>query len=199
MIPTTPHKPKLQSPLLESTPNSKYSASNYSSDVNHTREHREPFLRQDLDNAETCTIDQWVKAIFGLETGWRNDTCVSEIAQNVTICDHFLAFQNLVLTSKDELARYPHIVRLFNFVWAELALKKKDSPLKITITRNDKKIVLGSAAQRKPDLVVVESVAVNLPKRNGVEAMMASGPTESPFWWPELLGFLEVECPKQGE
>jgi len=51
----------------------------------------------------------------------------------------------------------------------------------------------GSSGQWKPDVVGVHWKCLQIVERSSVDNLMKEGPNEQPFWWTELLSFLEFK------
>jgi hypothetical protein len=75
------------------------------------------------------------------------------------------------------------------------ALRKKIEGLehnRLVFCRNDPTLVAGSHAERKPDVVGVWESALD-GVRSSVNNLSDKGPSEAPFFWHELLVFVEFK------
>lgn len=91
--------------------------------------------------------------------------------------------------------RYLPFCELANHIISLLCAGAQKAPL--VIVRNDRVMVLGSAATRFPDCVAVNPIALEDSRGGGAEKLAKEGPTELPFAWQELLTFIEFKLDKK--
>jgi len=89
-----------------------------------------------------------------------------------------------------ETHRYSPFIILANHVVDKLAHNYESD---LSFCRNDPIYVRGSSGQRKPDVVGVIWRSLQLAARSSVDNLMKDGPNGQPFWWTELLAFLEFK------
>ncbi|KAF9067845.1 hypothetical protein BDP27DRAFT_1295858 [Rhodocollybia butyracea] len=188
---TTVKPPSTPPPLpakLHSTPLSQGSSSHSSFETEHTREDYEPYLRHDLSNAQRISLNDFLRQVCGFSDAWstRRQTIWHNLAKSLPITMKLSTFNN---TTGLKPNLYPPFVALAN------ALLDGLGHTKFRFCRNDNKIISGSHASRKPDIVVVRDTA--LTRNRTVESCNPLGPTPA-FWWHDILSFNEVEVTEAG-
>ncbi|KAF8268559.1 hypothetical protein EI94DRAFT_1138870 [Lactarius quietus] len=187
--PSTPPTTKPQSLPIESTPYSRGSGSHYSYQSQNIRANYQPYLIEDLKLQYTVTFDEFLNDILRLSPEW-----ISQNTSQIHNIVHDKKFQKAVskycIFMKHESSRYPPFIELANHVVSQL---NTNSDSKICLCRNDRVIVKGSSADRKPDVVGVRRQSVETPERISVDNLMDDGPKQAPFWWTELFFFFEFK------
>jgi hypothetical protein len=186
-MPSTPTKPP--SLPIHSTPHSQGSGSHYSYHSRNLQEHYKPYLKEDLKHKRTITFDAFLNEVLHLSTDWieRNASHIRGIVDTKP----FLAMiSKYCEPMAHETHRYSPFIVLANHVVGKLA---HNSESNLSFCRNDPIHVRGSSGQRKPDVVGVIWRCLQLAARSSVDNLMKDGPNGQPFWWTELLAFLEFK------
>ena len=186
---STPPPTKPSSLTIHSTPHSQGSGSHYSYHSQNLQDHYKPYLKEDLKHKRTITFDKFLNEILHLPTDWikLNESQISCIVNAKPFSDKVSTYCELV---GNETHRYPPFIILANYVVEKLA---HNSESNLSFCRNDPIYVKGSSGQRKPDVVGVCWRSLQIAERSSVDNLMKGGPNEQPFWWTELLSFLEFK------
>jgi hypothetical protein len=194
--PTRSQQQQLLEPPNNSTPFRRGSGSNQSHASKHKQSDYLPYLRADLEDAETVTFDKFLHLVFGFDPNWRENTDGNHHMKAVVSDPKFQELlSNYCLPVDVETDRYHPFVRLANYIVDKLQIRPshQDEGLSIAFCRNDSVPVRGSFGERKPDVVVVMKDVLGLPGRDSADNLSKAGPTELPFQWVEILAFWEFK------
>lgn len=185
---STPPPTKPSSLTIHSTPHSQGSGSHYSYHSQNLQDHYKPYLKEDLKHKRTITFDEFLNETLHLPTDWikRNESQISCIVNAKSFSDKVSTYCEPV---SHETHRYPPFIILTNFIVNMLA---HNSEFNLSFCRNDPIYVRGSSGQRKPDVVSVCWRSLRVAERSSVDNLM-KGPNKQPFWWTELLSYLEFK------
>ncbi|KAJ7221120.1 hypothetical protein C8J57DRAFT_1482502 [Mycena rebaudengoi] len=168
-------------PTPHSTPRSKGSSSHRNHASEHTQKDFAPYLQEDLTCEKTVTVAQFFEWILRITNA--PDTSKTENDLNF---QDYLAKYNRWDAYKHETELYKPFVELANYCIGK--------PAKIRFCRDDPTIVLGSDAERKPDVVTVWGAALALGDRTSADNLSDTGPGRSnAFHWMELIAFFEFK------
>ena len=90
-----------------------------------------------------------------------------------------------------ETERYHPFVELVNHAMETLCGREE---FIMYFCCNDPIIVKGSYAQWKPDVAGVKNGVLNEGKRKGIDNLSKKGPASNPFFWVNLVSFLEFKA-----
>ncbi|KAJ7086597.1 hypothetical protein C8R43DRAFT_311051 [Mycena crocata] len=139
-------------------------------------------IRADLLKQKTIPVKDFFRIILDVSEGVTEDLLSLGADQNL----------RRLLENYDP-SNITHETELYR-PFVELANSRLDnlSGQEIRLVRNDPKIVLGSAAARKPDLATISSTSLLLGERDSPDNLAENGPAHS-FHWLELVGFWEFK------
>jgi hypothetical protein len=169
---------------LQDTPHSQGTSSHFASDVYHLRQHLAPFLQMDLKDSVTIPIEKFVSDILHF---------AGSIDTSVIRTSNYQRALAKYCKSWPEKHRYHPFVLLAE----QILLKVTTNRVGITYCRNDPTPIKGARAKRSPDIIGAYHQTVHLSQRDSVDNLAEDGPTEAPFWWPELLTYVEQKLHKQ--
>ncbi|KAJ7718758.1 hypothetical protein DFH07DRAFT_933460 [Mycena maculata] len=173
--------PSAPAPILDSTPQSKGAGSHRNHASEHTQKDYAPYLQEDLTHERTITVAQFFKWILRITNA--QDTSRT---QNDNEFQEYMARYNRWDMYKDETELYQPFVELANYCIGKQA--------RIQFCRDDPTIVLGSDAERKPDVVSIWKAALALGSRTSPDNLSEGGPGRSDaFHWMELIAFWEFK------
>ncbi|KAJ6542223.1 hypothetical protein DFH09DRAFT_47189 [Mycena vulgaris] len=191
--PSTP----LRSPAFEavhSTPLSRGSGSDENYAFQHTQEDYLPYLEEDLARQKIVPFEKFMELFMPQEANVSASAEIAAIVTNPTFQKLLAAYQQ---PTRHETDLYDPFVKLANYCLQELA---GSSHPNIVFCRNDPAIVRDSHAQRKPDVLTVESTALKIGHRDSVDNLSKTGPTGgrtndeiAAFHWLEIRGFFEFK------
>lgn len=182
--------------LVSSTPHSCGMGANGSFEVQTKPEHYKGYLQEDIKSYAVFPIAEYIEVVLGLpKEEWERGT--EKFHQYETITK-LVQFQRLLgeylKPASSERERYPHFLALVEFVLAELAGDGHD----FKICRNDPANILGSFADRSPDLVALPNIAFKRGERTSPDNLSKAGPTgllsAQALHWSELLFFYELKA-----
>jgi hypothetical protein len=191
-MPSTPPKPL--SLTIHSTPHSQGSSSHYSYHSQNLQDHYKPYLKEDLKHKRTITFDEFLNDVLHLAADWieRNASQIWGIVDTKPFLDMISRYCEPMA---HETHRYSPFIVLANYVVDKVA---HNSESNLSFCRNDPIYVKGSSGQRKPDVVGVSWRSLQVADRSSVDNLMKEGPNEQPFWWTELLSYLEFKLTCRG-
>ncbi|KAF7326535.1 Other 1 protein kinase [Mycena venus] len=176
---TTP--PSAPAPILNSTPQSQGSGSHRNYAAEHTQKDYAPYLQEDLTHERTITVTQFFEWILHITNS--QDTTRTE---NDSKFQKYLARYNRWDVYKHETELYQPFVELANYCIGRQT--------KVQFCRNDPTIVLGSDAERKPDVVSIWEATLALGARTSADNLSDGGPGKlNAFHWMELIAFWEFK------
>ncbi|KAJ7194101.1 hypothetical protein GGX14DRAFT_586909 [Mycena pura] len=152
---TTP--PSAPAPILPTTPQSKGSGSHRHYAAEHTQKDYAPYLQEDLLHERTITVAQFFEWILHI-TGTTKMESDSKFQKYLATYNRWDAYEH-------ETELYPPLTNY--------GIGKRSG---IQFCRNDPTIVLGSDAQRKPDVVSIWKAALALGTRTSVDDLSEGGP-----------------------
>ncbi|KAJ7445440.1 hypothetical protein FB451DRAFT_1148766 [Mycena latifolia] len=172
--------PSAPAPILDSTPQSRGSGHrNHASE--HTQKDYAPYLQEDLTHERTITVAQFFQWILRITNA--QDTSRME---NDKKFQEYMAGYNRWDVYKNETELYQPFVELANYCIGKQA--------RIQFCRDDPTIVLGSDAERKPDVVGIWKAALALGSRTSADNLSKGGPGRSgAFHWMKLIAFWEFK------
>jgi hypothetical protein len=190
-VPCTPPRVSSLRPSYD-TPFSKGSGSHSGYHENHTRDDYAHFLEEDLSHKVVVGFDSFLEHFLNIPI-----TSPAWLSENLSTINKILEQDILYLQLVQEYARkisvemdrYQPFVKLANHAISQIRGNKSES--NIVFCRNDPAYIQGSAADRKPDTVIVNIDTALAGLRGGVDNMSKEGPKEQPFHWDELLSFFE--------
>jgi hypothetical protein len=188
-IPKTPSR-KTQPVSSSITPGSTGPGSDSGFKTLHKREDYKSYLEADLQVNCIIEFDKFLEIAFAFQPTQEMNDKFNAITSSVE-------FQPLLTDYEEETAqeeaRYLPFNKLANHIINELGQKFPFPPEQETIVfcRNDNVKVEGSFAARSPDCVVVSKKASE-DDRVGWKNMW-KGPKDKPFFWSDLLAFVEFK------
>ena len=137
----------------------------------------------------TITLDEFLNEILHLPTDWikQNKSQISCIVDTKPFLDKVSTYCQPVGC---ETHHYPPFIILTNYVIDQLVHHSESN---LSFCCNDPIYVKGSSGQQKPDVVGDCWRSLQIAERSSVDNLMKEGPNEQPFWWTELLSFLELK------
>ena len=177
--------------LLQDTPWSRGSGSHSEFHNRRTQDDYKPYLKEDLKcNKAKITFDEFLKHILRVSPEWRHQekSTIHSIVNSKRYKDMLELYTSQIY---HETERYHPFVELVNYAMETLCGREE---FIMSFCRNDPIIVKGSYAQRKPDVAGVENGVLNEGERGGVDKLSKKGPAGNPFFWADLVSFLEFKA-----
>ncbi|KAJ6529869.1 hypothetical protein DFH09DRAFT_153470 [Mycena vulgaris] len=178
--------PSAPAPISHSTPQSKGSGSHSNYAFEHTQKDYAPYLQEDLTHEKEITVAQFFEWILRI-----TDTPATEAGKPDAKFEEYMHTYNWFDSYQRETDLYGPFVELANYCIGKQA--------KIQFCRNDPTFVLGSEADRKPDVLNIWKSALRLGDRLNVDNLSLGGPGKgNAFHWMELLAFWEFKFVRGG-
>ncbi|KAJ7862507.1 hypothetical protein B0H14DRAFT_2740242 [Mycena olivaceomarginata] len=168
--PKTP--PNLIRTSEHSTPSARGSGANLTSDKSHRQEDYAPYLVEDVAGEVFITVEEFLRNILHVPAGWKPREDIAADEDFKRKLDNYL---NAKIQKEEHL--YNPFVILANDCLDKLGVKQH----MFQFCRDDPVFLLGSKANRKPDVMNV-----------GLDDMSDKGPRTA-FHWREILSFWEFK------
>ncbi|KAJ6598737.1 hypothetical protein B0H10DRAFT_2085083 [Mycena sp. CBHHK59/15] len=173
--------PSAPAPIPDSTPRSRGSGSHQNFASEHTQKDYAPYLQEDLTHERTITVAQFFEWILRITNAQGTSR-----AQNDPKFQEYMSKYNRWTAYKHETELYQPFVELANYCIGKQA--------NIQFCRDVPTIVLGSDAERKPDVVSIWKAALTLGARTDADNLSDGGPGRlNAFHWMELIAFWEFK------
>jgi hypothetical protein len=182
---TPPSQPDSLSAALQSTPPSLGAGSNSGYDRNINVSDYYPYLREDLQNCATIEFEEFLEIILGFKIDAEAAAQARKICERTEFKKRMDKYCEVVA---DETGRYGRLVELINYVFSQIGLEE------IQLCRNDRTLVWGSYAARKPDVLGVRADGFKQGGRLNPDNLSKNGPGDvDAFHWGEVLDFWEFK------
>ncbi|KAK7029724.1 hypothetical protein R3P38DRAFT_3512436 [Favolaschia claudopus] len=175
-----------------STPFSGGSGSNMASTEHHYHDDYLPFLKQDVSKMQVISVEDFFSWILGKKLERNRFSDVIENPAFKGFLEKYIRAKPQIVarpTGASRLAEtylYHPFVEMANWYLKEMGYKN------VVFCRNDPIIVLGSAGERKPDVLNVDPSLIKGDRIN-IDHLSEGGPVGDAFYWSDIPGYWEFK------